>query len=161
MSWGEFMTIENYYKTLPGKRMGSGALLLNEANELIIVKPTYKEGWAIPGGVVEENESPRQACLREVEEEIGLELAAIKFLCLDWQAAHSDKPETLQFIFYGGVLDDKQIKQIKLAPEELSEYQFVSVARAVQLLRKRLAQRIPKCLEALANNTVVYLEDGR
>lgn len=75
---------ENYYKNLPKKRMGAGALFFNENNEMLVVKPTYKDHWSIPGGVVEENESPRIACIREVKEEIGLEIRELKFLCVDW-----------------------------------------------------------------------------
>lgn len=56
-----------YYKGLPKKRMGVGALFLNDKNEILIVKPSYKDHWSVPGGVVDENESPRQACIREVK----------------------------------------------------------------------------------------------
>ena len=55
-----------YYESLPKKRMGAGCLFFNERNEVLLVKPTYKPGWEIPGGVVEDNESPKQCCQREV-----------------------------------------------------------------------------------------------
>lgn len=35
------MTENDYYKNLPKKRMGAGALLFNKNDELLIVKPTY------------------------------------------------------------------------------------------------------------------------
>jgi 8-oxo-dGTP pyrophosphatase MutT (NUDIX family) len=35
-----------------------------------LLEPTYKEDWEIPGGIIEENESPREACKREVLEEL-------------------------------------------------------------------------------------------
>jgi ADP-ribose pyrophosphatase YjhB (NUDIX family) len=60
-----------YYKNLPKKRMAAGALILNKNNEILIVKPNYRDQWLIAGGVIEENESPKDACLREVKEEIG------------------------------------------------------------------------------------------
>ncbi|MFH0988218.1 MAG: NUDIX hydrolase, partial [Parcubacteria group bacterium] len=63
-----------YLDSLPKKRMGAGVLFLNEQKELLIVNPTYKDHWAVPGGSVEENESPRQACLREIKEELGIEV---------------------------------------------------------------------------------------
>ena len=35
--------------------------------------------------------------------------------------------EYIQFIFYGGILDDGQIKNIKVDGEEVVEYKFVKV----------------------------------
>jgi len=99
------MNMNDYYQKLPKKRMGVGALIFNEKDELLIVKPSYKDRWSIPGGVVEENESPRNACIREVMEEVSIELKHVRFLCIDYTRANSDKDESLQFIFYGGKLD--------------------------------------------------------
>lgn len=65
---------EEYYKTLPKKRMAVGVLFFNSNNELLIVKPSYKSGWSIPGGVIEQDESPRMGFIREVKEEIGLDV---------------------------------------------------------------------------------------
>src|SRR4051794_6081139 len=35
-------------------------------------RPTYKAYWDIPGGYVEPGETPRDACVREVYEELGI-----------------------------------------------------------------------------------------
>lgn len=61
------------YKNLPKKRMAAGCLFLNDKKELLILKPSYRETWNIPGGVIEENESPLAACKREIKEELGIE----------------------------------------------------------------------------------------
>ena len=71
-----------WYESLPKKRMGSGALFLNEQGLLLLVNPTYKPQWEIPGGLVELNESPHTACIREVKEEIGLKIEPERLLCL-------------------------------------------------------------------------------
>ena len=51
-------------------RVAAGALIRNPAGQILLVKPTYKDGWDIPGGYVEPGESPGAACLRELKEEI-------------------------------------------------------------------------------------------
>ena len=133
---------KNYQQTLPQKRMGSGALFLNEQRQILLVNPTYKPQWEIPGGIVEENESPRQACIREVEEELGLAIAPEHLLSIGYQAATDEQTEGIMFIFFGGVLDAEEIAQIKLPKEELSEYRFWELGSVMQALTPRLGQRV-------------------
>jgi ADP-ribose pyrophosphatase YjhB (NUDIX family) len=149
-----------FYKNLPKKRMGTGALFFNEDGEMLILKPTYKDGWTIPGGVIEADESPREACEREIKEEIGLDVKIKGFLCVDYKRGKRTS-ESLQFIFHGGILTPEQVGNIKLSPGEISEYKFLKTDEAVSLLSKGLQSRIPNCLEALKNNAPVYLEDGQ
>ena len=158
--------MNDFLKTLPRKRMAAGALIFNEKNELLIVKISYKNYWSIPGGIIEENESPREGCIREIKEEIGLEINNLKFLCIDYNMADEskDKDESLQFIFSGGKLIDEEISKIKMDGKEIIEFDFVSIEKAIELLggmSRSLVKRIPACLEALEENKGVYLEDGK
>jgi len=152
---------KEYYKNLPKKRMGSGALILNEKNEILIVKPGYKDHWSIPGGVVDEDESPKTACEREIKEEIGIDIKGIKFLCIDYNSNKEKKGESLQFIFYGGKLTESIIEGIKIDGKEIIEYKFVKIAEALPLLNEKLRARLLKSLDALKINSVVYLENGK
>lgn len=151
---------KEWYAALPKKRMGTGALIFDADNRLLLVKPSYKDHWSIPGGVVDQNESPRIACLREIKEEVGLELSEVRLLCIDYVSAVQEKDENLQFIFYGGVLTTSEILKIKLNQSELSEHKFVEVSEALSKVSKKLSKRLPKCLIALKDSTAVYLEDG-
>lgn len=153
--------ISDYYKNLPKKRIGVGAIILNEKDEILVVKPSYKDYWSIPGGVVDENESPRGACIREIIEEVDIDLKDVKFLCVDYMSNSGEKGENLQFIFFGGKLNKSEIKNIKLGGREIVEYKFMKIDDALPLLSERLRMRLPKCLEALKNNTAIYLEDGK
>ena len=140
--------------------MASGALILNQLGELLIVKPTYRDHWLVPGGAIEDDESPRHACEREIREEIGLSLSITRLLCLDYRSRDGNKSENIQFIFDGGVLTEEQIQQILLPLDELSEYIFVPYLEALRLLSSTLAQRITYALPAREGGQIVYLEEG-
>src|SRR5262249_11594782 len=57
---------------LPAIPVSAGAMIFDRRDRLLILKPTYKSGWTIPGGVMEaDGETPWQACRREVLEETG------------------------------------------------------------------------------------------
>jgi ADP-ribose pyrophosphatase YjhB (NUDIX family) len=114
-----------YQETLPKKRMGAGALFLDEQGRVLLVNPTYKPQWEIPGGIVELNESPRQAAEREVEEELGLVKSLERLLSVRYTKHSPTHLEGLMFIFYGGVLMEQAIAAIHLPLQELSEFRFV------------------------------------
>jgi len=159
------MSEEDYLKNLPRKRMASGVILLNEAGEILLVRPTYKDHWSVPGGVIDQDESPRDAALREVKEEINIDLKSMHFLCLDYmspqESGYSTKDENIQFIFYGGVLTADDMEKIKVPEEEISEYKFVNKEEAIELVGEKLSNRLKPCFKALDAGTTVYLEGGK
>ncbi|HEY3514361.1 MAG TPA: NUDIX hydrolase, partial [Kribbella sp.] len=90
---------------LPRKTAAGGALIRDRAGRILFLEPTYKPTLDIPGGVVEYDESPYEACCREVKEEIGLDLEIGRLLVVDWVPAHGPWSDALAFVFDGGVLD--------------------------------------------------------
>ncbi len=140
--------------------MGAGALFLHQEGSLLLVKPTYRDYWLLPGGAVEEDESPLQGCVREVSEELGLELPLGRLLCLDYVSRQGILSEGLQFIFAGGVLSQEQITAIRLPLDELSEFRFVSLTEAISLVSPRMSRRLAYCMQALEKQTTIYLEEG-
>ncbi len=149
-----------FVASLPRKRMAAGVLVLDEAGRVLIVKPTYRDGWLIPGGAVEADEAPRETCRREVAEELGLALPVGRLLCVEYLPAYDDFTESVQFVFDGGVLPAATLAQMRLPPDELAEARFVAANEAMELLNSRLAVRISYALDARLAGTVHYLEGG-
>lgn len=52
--------------------MGAHALALTPEGKLVLVKLRYAPGWRVPGGGRNPDETPEEAVLRELREEIGL-----------------------------------------------------------------------------------------
>jgi 8-oxo-dGTP diphosphatase len=150
------------YDRLPMKRMAAGALFFNERGELLLVKPVYRpDGYGIPGGIVEADESPKAACGREVREELGLDVRLGPLLAVDYRPRDGAVTESLQFVFAGGVLSPAQIASIRLPAAELSEYRFVPPDEALPLLSPpHLRRRVAACLRALRAGATLYLHDG-
>ena len=67
-----------YQKCVGITTLGTRAIILNSKNEILLVKHTYTPGWHFPGGGVDKGESPRQAIIREVKEELNLTLSKEK-----------------------------------------------------------------------------------
>lgn len=75
------------HRLLPTKRMGAGAVIRDVDGRVLIVKPTFKPAWELPGGAVEDDESPRGACVRELHEELGITVAVGELLCVDYNSS--------------------------------------------------------------------------
>jgi 8-oxo-dGTP diphosphatase len=84
--------------------MAAGVLIRDTDDNVLLVKPTYKDGWDIPGGYVEPGESPAQACSRELVEELGLRSPVGRLLVVDW-APHPDEGDKVLWIFDGGTME--------------------------------------------------------
>jgi 8-oxo-dGTP diphosphatase len=58
------------------------ALIYNKDSEQILMVNNKEQGWSLPGGAVEKDESLEQAVVREVEEETGLTIKAVNVLAV-------------------------------------------------------------------------------
>ncbi len=148
-----------YLRTLPKKRMASGVLFRDAQGRILLVKPAYKEGWGLPGGVVEENESPKAACLREVGEELGLELPIGRLLLVDYNHPRDQKTESLMFIFDGDIITSEIETRIKLNQEELLDWQFFDTDALPLKMSQTLRERILVAWQVVKKGKTVYLEN--
>ncbi|MBO0788724.1 MAG: NUDIX hydrolase, partial [Actinobacteria bacterium] len=100
-------------------------MIFDEGGRLLILKPTYKSGWTIPGGVMEaDGETPWQACRREVREECGIELRGGRLACVDFRRPRQGKPGGVRFLFDCGVIGSDRLAAIRLQPEEISAWRL-------------------------------------
>lgn len=139
--------------------MSAGALFVDEHGRVLLVEPLYRSYWDVPGGYVEPEESPLAACVREVQEELGITPPIGVLLVVDWAPAEHEGDKLL-FIFDGGTLDAEQLAAIQLQPAELRSYAFYDLASADALLIPRLARRLAAALEARRAGLPRYLEHG-
>jgi 8-oxo-dGTP pyrophosphatase MutT (NUDIX family) len=150
-----------FYASLPAKRVAAGALITDSVGRVLLVQPSYKPTWEIPGGLVEPGESPRAAARREVREELGIEPMIGSLLVVDWVSPAPPRTDGLMFVYDGGALEDSETRSVRLADPELNAYGFVDMAGAVGLVSERLERRILAALRARRAGRAIELEDGR
>jgi 8-oxo-dGTP pyrophosphatase MutT (NUDIX family) len=146
---------------LPRKTVSGGALIRDQAGRILFLEPTYKPTLEIPGGIAEYDESPYEACCREIQEELGLALEIGPLLVVDWVPALGVWTDALAFVFDGGVLDPPAIARLKLDPVEARTHEFLTLDEASPRLRPSLARRLTLAHQALTTGTPTYADFGR
>ncbi|MGW4704898.1 NUDIX domain-containing protein [Streptomyces sp. NPDC004285] len=144
-----------------GETLAAGVLLFDEQDRFLLVDPTYKPGWEFPGGVVEPGEAPARAGMREVAEEIGLELDSVpKLLLVDWERPQPPGYGGLRLLFDGGTLRTAEAARLRLPGSELRGWRFVTEEEAEALLPPVRYRRLHWALRARERGTVLNLEAG-
>ncbi|BAU83097.1 hypothetical protein SLA_2164 [Streptomyces laurentii] len=132
--------------TAPGHPVTAAVLITNPRDQLLIVRPA-KDGaaWHLPGGIVEQCESPLDAARREGREELGLDLDVKEhdLFAVEWlQATRPERRDRLAFLFAGPVLHPHDTDQIVLQRDELAAWRWATRTEAASLLHPAVAARI-------------------
>jgi 8-oxo-dGTP diphosphatase len=144
----------------PRKRVATDVIIRDQDNRLLLVNPTYKPDWDLPGGMAEANEAPIDAARRELREELGLVVEIGALLCLDWIPPHGPWDDTVVFVFDGGTLPADAIAALEVRDDELSAFRFCPHDEAAQLLRPYVWQRAATALAARRAGGARYLHCG-
>ena len=69
-----------------GYRLNVGIMLCNERGHLFWARRIGQDAWQFPQGGIRENETPEQACYRELAEEVGLQPGDVELIgsTRDW-----------------------------------------------------------------------------
>lgn len=145
---------------LPRTRMIAHVLFRRTSapGDYLFCRTTFKEDWDLPGGVVEPAEAPRAAALREVAEELGIEVELGGLLAVDWLPPALGWDDAVELIFDGGELSEQQVAAFVLEQQEIAEVHWVTPEQAHPRLRPSAARRLALLLAA--PDRTHYLEDG-
>ncbi|MFI8263708.1 NUDIX domain-containing protein [Streptomyces sp. NPDC085665] len=139
----------------PARRIGA-VVLITHGDTVGLVKPTYKDGWQLPGGGAHQNETPGAAGHRELLEEIGLDRELTHFLALDWIEPNKETgaAEGYNIVLDGGNLTASEASGVTIpeaARAELEAFEWVPVAHLDKYAKPYQADRIREALDARAS----------
>lgn len=153
---------DTYLSQLAVFRASAAVVIRDAEGRVLVVEPTYKPRWELPGGAVDPDESPYLAAVREVREELGLDLAVGRLLVTDHARPTERTPVAmLHFLFAGPTLTAAESAGIRLPPTELSDVRFVDVRDAQEMVGSRIGPRLRHALSAADTGTAYYLENGQ
>lgn len=125
----------------------AAAVILNEQNQLLLVRKQNTEAFMQVGGKLESNEAPEIAIQREILEEIACE-SEIKQFVGRFETAAANEPDHLLVSYVYEV----KLKQTPRIAAEIAEMKWIDLEDQVTLLAP-LTQHvvIPWCQQNLEN----------
>ena len=157
----KLLPFDDYVASLPRKRMSAGVLLHDDTHRVVLVEPSYKPDWDIPGGVVDHGESPWHAALRELGEELGLVRERMRPLVIDHVAAADDgMPEGSAWRFDGGRISEQELTALPLDDPEILSAGLYRLDEVSGKTSAPLARRLSVALTAAQSNTGPVLCDN-
>ena len=145
--------------TFATPRTATAALYFDGPESVLLVNPTYKDGWDLPGGYLMPGETPTSALKRELSEELGTQLPVGRLLVVDW-APNEREGDKILWIFDGGELTENQHADIRVDGVEISEYAYHHRDSLDTLLIPRLAKRVHAAIDSRVKGETYYLEHG-
>jgi 8-oxo-dGTP diphosphatase len=121
----------------------AAVILENDKGEFLLYLRDNKPGipfpdhWDLIGGHVEEGETPEQALVREVKEELGISLTEYKFYKL-FECVEGDAYENIKYIYSGRI--NIPIEEITLyegvrahyfSREEIPQVKFANILKSI------------------------------
>lgn len=144
----------------PRKRLIAHALVTDAAGRVLLCEPSFKEDWELPGGIIEPGESPRDGCLREMVEEMGLSPAVLGVLVVDWLRPYQGWEDAVELVFATAVVNPEQAALLHPDGREILGLHWVEPAQLDAVMTPFGARRVRSALTALASGTTLYTEGG-
>lgn len=137
---------------LVGPSYTVGALVaVTDGDRLLLLRPSYRNGWGLPGGMLQRGESPERGAVREAAEELGIrvEVTGPGTLVLD------AGPRRIDFVYPGRALDDES--EPRRASAEVAEWKWFGMDELPHLLPE--TRWALEALERRADGPVVLPAD--
>ncbi|MFC8661881.1 NUDIX domain-containing protein [Streptomyces sp. NPDC057199] len=150
-----------YWAQVEAPMASCTALITDASGRILVVDPTYKDGFDMPGGMVQADETQVEGLVRELAEELDLAHPPIgQLLVLDQVPAERYGRAMVVTVFHVGPLTDQQTKSLRFTDGEIGAAEFLPVDEALARLPHRLARRIKAAHEALLTGTPAVLING-
>jgi 8-oxo-dGTP pyrophosphatase MutT (NUDIX family) len=142
---------------LPRKRTIAQGLLRNPLGKVLLCELSYKREWDLPGGVVDPGESPAACVEREIQEELGLEVAAGRLLAVNWLPPWRGWEDAMLYLFDVGRHEDGELDPALFLRREISGAHWRTVTDA----GAHVAPYTARMLEVAADaEHTAYLENS-
>ncbi|GAA2612598.1 NUDIX domain-containing protein [Streptomyces axinellae] len=153
--------LARYLAAHPSPAAAVDALIRDERGRLLLVDPVYKDGWDLPGGMVDD-EGLVDGLLRELHEELRPAAVRVgRLLAVDNVPAAVYGRAMTACVYAVHLPLPVRAADLTLQQDELRAAEFVPEDEALARLPERLRRRAAAALAAERGSHTAHLHDGR
>lgn len=157
----DLLPFEEYMRSLNRKRMSAGVLFYDEAGRILLIEPSYKPHWDIPGGTVDAEEAPWTTAKREVHEELGWTKPLGRVLLIDYAPTNERMSEGLAFVLDGGLINQAKVDALVITDPEILSTGLYDLDQAASMVNPTVAKRLTAAMSAMRAGDLALCENGR
>jgi len=108
-------------------KVGVGAVIVNKANKILLVlrkKAPEAGSWSLPGGKVDYMETIENAIIREIKEELGVDIEITQLVCVTNHIIHSEDVHYVAPTFAAHITNGEVVNR---EPHALEKVQWFSI----------------------------------
>ncbi|WP_435202753.1 NUDIX domain-containing protein [Janibacter sp. GS2] len=113
---------------LPKKRLIAQGVLRTDGDRIALCQLVYKKDWDLPGGIVDPDESPAHCVVREVKEELGLDVTVQGLLAVNWLPPYRGWDDALLCLFDLGHVPEETLEAAVLQQREIKAVHWADAA---------------------------------
>ncbi len=113
-------------------KVAQKAVILNSAQEVLLVRdPRSPDVWELPGGRLNANEEPSAGLVREIKEELGIDIIVTQPIQVEKFIQGNEGEYALMIAYYASIIDPES--ELKPDAKEVCEARFVPLEEALTM----------------------------
>ncbi|MGW5851262.1 NUDIX domain-containing protein [Streptomyces sp. NPDC055254] len=152
--------VRAYYATRPAPLVAATAIVLDGDGRVLVLTTSYKADLELPGGTVEDTETPEEGLARELKEELDLTVPVGRLLAVDSRPPGSLGRSLVAHVHLVGPLSPAEAAALSFVDGEITAARWLLPREAYTALPARVAPRLRAGLAALHAGSIAHLVDG-
>ncbi|MFG2981240.1 NUDIX domain-containing protein [Streptomyces sp. NPDC048258] len=152
--------VRAYYATQPAPLVAATGIVVDTRGRVLVLTTSYKADLELPGGTVEDTETPEAGLARELEEELGLTVPVGRLLAVDSRPPGPLGRSLVVHVHLVGPLPPAEAAALSFPDGEITEARWLRPDEACAALPDRIAPRLRAGLAALHTGSVAHLVEG-
>ncbi|UQX04000.1 NUDIX hydrolase [Streptomyces sp. RerS4] len=152
--------VRAYYAAQTSPLVAATGIVMDTEGRVLVLATSYKEDLELPGGTVEDTETPEAGLARELEEELSLTVPVGRLLAVDSCRPGRLGRSLVAHVHLVGPLTADRARSLAFADGEITQAYWLTPEEAQRRLPARPAARLRAGLAALRLGSFAHLVDG-
>lgn len=138
----------------PTPNISNRTVIVNDKNEILLVKEANSGLWSIPGGWCDLYDSPSEAAFNEVSQEAGIEPKITRLIGVLHRTPHKTNQNVPEYVvIFEGSIDGKKFHDHCF---ETLDVKFFPIDELPPMSKKLSMEEITRVIEAYKNKTTIF-----